>query len=192
MVFQRPPESFMEILEEVLPRRLEKNKILIEKCIVPALVRELGRTCSDEQLRAVLAIHTEMTDDYFQIPELLHIATRENNTALIQHLIAKDVDVNAKDSRGCSPMFYSLDNVNKVSTYELMKSGGKIISPDHVLMQLFIDKIREDNKTFMELVYHTGFQKEEMEELVDEEGRNIGHYCVIFKALNCLAFLKSK
>ena len=100
--------------------------------------------------------------------------------------------MNAVDSRGCSPLFYSLSNVSKISTYELMKSGGKIISPDGVLLQLFIDKIKEDNKTFMELIYHTGFQKDEMEELADEEGRNIGHYCVIFKAANCLSFLKSK
>ena len=48
----------LQILEEVLPRRLQKNKILIEKSIVPALVKELGRSYSDEQLRAVLSIHT--------------------------------------------------------------------------------------------------------------------------------------
>lgn len=65
-------------------------------------------------------------------------------------------------------MFYSLSNVNKLSTYSLMKNGGKVVSPDDLLMQLFIDKIKEDNKDFLELAYHTGFQKEDLEELLDE------------------------
>jgi hypothetical protein len=38
-VFQQPPESFLEILEEVLPRRFTKNKIVIENTIIPALVK---------------------------------------------------------------------------------------------------------------------------------------------------------
>lgn len=66
----------MEILEEVLPRRLQKNKLLIEKTVVPALVRELGRNYSPEQLRAVLSVHTEQLDDYSSLPGLLHLATR--------------------------------------------------------------------------------------------------------------------
>lgn len=89
-------------------------------------------------------------------------------------------------------MFYSLSNVNKASTYELMKSGGAIISPGHMLVQLFVDKIKEDNKVFLELAYHTGFKKDKLEALRDEEGRTIAHYCVIFKAAQSLAFLKSK
>jgi hypothetical protein len=31
-----------------------------------------------------------------------------------------------------------------------------------------------------------------MEDLIDEEKRTIGHYCVIFKAFNCINYLKSK
>jgi len=119
----------MEILEEVLPRRLQKNKILIEKSIVPALVKELAKNNNHGQLRAVLAVHSEMTDEYLSVSELLHIATREDNIVLIQHLLSKDIDVNAIDSKGCSPMFYSLSNVNKISTYELMKNGGRVLSP---------------------------------------------------------------
>ena len=109
---------------------------------------------------------------------MLHQVVNDKNKKLLNTFLKMGADTNKEDKHDCSPCYYALLMSDKEIIWILLNYSGRVVAPIDVLMELFIEKLLNDDEDFFELLYHMEF-KDNLEDIENSEKRNVGHLAVI-------------
>ena len=184
----------LESLESVLELNTSKNQQLYLDTVLHSILKYCSQSFSLKKFEEYFGKDSEFLHQKLQLKEVLHSSVKHNNNELAKFYLHKKVDPNEADRRGKLPLHYALKNQNKQLVAELAAHGAKLTSASNVnavgdIKELLLSKISCDNSEFFSLLISAN-QMEQIVKFQDDEKRNIGHYCVVFKAEKCLKFLK--
>lgn len=112
--------------------------------------------------------------------ELVHYYSKVGNTGVIQEFLEEENRNQRKES-----IFHSLDSLGRNATFvafinghldivkKLVKKGYFCVAPNHQILKLFIDVIKDDNLSrFIHLIFH-GFSQ--LNQYLTYDGKNFAH-----------------